>query len=69
MNSIVLGDSYELIKNTPDKSIDCIYTDIPYFYVQNGIGGKSELAKRMENKKKRTQRIQFRSWNRLQNFK
>lgn len=50
MNSIVLGDSYELIKNIPDKSIDCIYTDIPYFYVQGGIGN-SELGKRMAKKK------------------
>lgn len=32
INSIVLGDSHEIIKNIPDKSIDCIYTDIPYLY-------------------------------------
>lgn len=50
MNSIVLGDSYELIKKIPDNSIDCIYTDIPYFYVQGGVGN-SELGKRMEKKK------------------
>lgn len=50
MNSIVLGDSYELIKKIPDKSIDCIYTDIPYFYIQGGIGN-SELGKRMGKKK------------------
>jgi len=50
INSIVLGDSYELIKKIPDKSIDCIYTDIPYFYVQGGVGN-SDLGKRMEKKK------------------
>lgn len=32
LNTIHLGDSYKLIKNIPDKSIDLIYTDIPYFY-------------------------------------
>ena len=31
-NKIYLGDSYKLIKQIPDKSIDCIYVDIPYFY-------------------------------------
>lgn len=40
-NNIYLGDSYELIKNIPDKSIDCVYIDIPYLYkdVGKGIGG------------------------------
>lgn len=32
VNTIYLGDSYELIKKLPDNSIDCIYTDIPYLY-------------------------------------
>ena len=50
INSIVLGDSYELIKKIPSKSIDCIYTDIPYLYIQGGIGN-SELGKRMAKKK------------------
>lgn len=50
MNTIVLGDSYELIKKIPDNSIDCIYTDIPYLYIQGGVGN-SELGKRMEKKK------------------
>lgn len=30
MNKIMLGDSYELIKRIPDKSIDLIVTDPPY---------------------------------------
>lgn len=34
MNSIVLGDCYELIKSIPDNSIDCIYTDPPYAFHQ-----------------------------------
>ena len=32
INNVILGDCYEVIKNIPDKSIDCIYTDIPYLY-------------------------------------
>ena len=36
VNKIHLGDSYELIKQIPDKSIDCIYTDIPYLYQKGG---------------------------------
>lgn len=46
MNSIVHGDSYELIKKIPDNSIDCIYTDIPYEYGGGGEG-TSILAKRI----------------------
>ena len=38
LNKIHLGDSYELIKQIPDKSIDLIYTDIPYD-IQGGGGG------------------------------
>lgn len=29
-NTICLGNSYELIKKIPDKSVDLVYTDIPY---------------------------------------
>ena len=36
---ILKGDSYKLIKDIPDKSIDLIYTDIPYLYVNAGYGG------------------------------
>ena len=32
LNTITLGNSYELIKEIPDNSIDCIYVDIPYLY-------------------------------------
>lgn len=37
-NNIYLGDCYELIKQIPDKSIDLIYTDIPYLYEEGGVG-------------------------------
>ena len=46
INTIQLGDCYELIKNIPDKSIDCIYVDVPYLY-ETGSHGESELSKRI----------------------
>lgn len=50
INTIQLGDCYELIKNIPDNSIDCVYVDIPYLYFQGGQG-HSELGKRAMKKK------------------
>jgi DNA modification methylase len=38
INKIHLGDSYDLIKQLPNKSVDLIYTDIPYD-IQGGAGG------------------------------
>lgn len=38
-NDILFGDCYSLIKDIPDKSIDLIYTDIPYLLSQGGGGG------------------------------
>ena len=48
-NNIYCGNSYELIKNIPDKSIDLVYVDIPYDYTNGGKGGgflKSEARKK-----------------------
>lgn len=45
INTIQLGDCYELIKNIPDNSIDCVYVDVPYLYATGGAG-TSELSKR-----------------------
>lgn len=44
-NNIYHGDCYELIKQLPDNSVDCIYTDIPYEYEQGGATKKSNVAK------------------------
>lgn len=48
LNKITCGDSYKLIKEIPDKSIDLIYTDIPYeISVDHGAGAfgvKKETA-------------------------
>ena len=45
-NNIYLGNAYELIKEMADKSVDLIYTDIPYD-IQSGGGGHSALSKRI----------------------
>ena len=50
LNQIYLGDAYKLIKEIPDKSIDLIYTDVPYLYTQGG-GGSSDLGKRTTKKR------------------
>lgn len=46
LNNIYLGDSYELIKQIPDKSIDCVYVDIPYLLEKHGGGKGSDISKR-----------------------
>jgi len=53
-NKIHLGDCYELIKQIPDKSIDLIYTDIPYLLTLGG-GGNSRIAKNIIEKQKSIQ--------------
>lgn len=50
INTIQLGDCYELIKQIPDKSIDLVYIDIPYLYC-NGGAGNSELCNSSARKK------------------
>lgn len=35
-NKIYCGNSFELMKQIPDKSIDLIYTDPPYLHLQHG---------------------------------
>ena len=50
INNIYCEDSYKAIKDIPDKSIDCIYTDIPYLYNQGG-SGNSELGERTAKKR------------------
>lgn len=48
LDKIYLGDAYELIKQTPDKSIDCVYTDVPYLMQSGGKGGGA-LGERIHN--------------------
>jgi len=49
INTIQLGDCYELIKNIPDKSIDLVYIDIPY---ELNKGGKGSIGYKIEKMKK-----------------
>ena len=39
INTIILGDSYKLIKDIPDKSIDLVIIDPPYEFAEGGGGG------------------------------
>ena len=47
LNTIHLGDSYKLIKNIPDKSIDLIITDPPYEI--ETIGGNTNIGTSLKN--------------------
>lgn len=49
LNSVICGDSYELIKQIPDNSIDCIYTDPPYEF-HCGIGKSGIFKDRITGK-------------------
>ena len=55
LNNIYLGDAYELIKKTPDKSIDLIMTDPPYkiknLHTGTGILKDKSKAKHIEEMK------------------
>ena len=48
INTIQLGDCYELIKAIPDNSIDLIVTDPPYLIENTKAGGHSNLAKSIQ---------------------
>lgn len=54
INTIKLGDAYELIKQVPDKSVDLIVTDPPYEYDQlsgGGIAGQREFFNEIQDSK------------------
>lgn len=39
INKVINCDCYELIKNIPDKSVDCVYIDVPYLMSTNNRTG------------------------------
>lgn len=39
INTIQLGNAYEMLKEIPDKSIDLVIIDPPYEYTTGGGGG------------------------------
>lgn len=43
-------DCYKAIKDIPDKSIDCVYIDVPYL-IEDGGTGKNDLANRVGRQK------------------
>lgn len=49
LNKIICGDSYKLIKNIPNKSIDLIITDPPYEIGTNCTGGGMAAKKGINN--------------------
>jgi len=51
LNNIYNEDSYKAIKDIPDDSVDCIYTDVPYLYVSGGVS-ESEFGDRFAKKRK-----------------
>lgn len=56
LNKITCGNCYELIKELPNNSVDCIYTDIPYLYC-NGGNGHSEMCVRTARKREELKNI------------
>ena len=46
INTITLGDSYELIKDIPNNSIDLVIIDPPYEFDNSGGGGAFGTKKR-----------------------
>jgi len=52
LDKIYLGDCYDLIKEIPDKSIDLVYTDIPYLFDMVSGGGFLKTPARKELYKK-----------------
>ena len=50
LNEIYNEDCYEAIKKIPDKSVDCIYTDIPYLFADGG-SSTSPLSQRIKKLK------------------
>ena len=46
-NNVYNVDCYKAIKELPDKSIDCIYTDVPYL-LPNTRGGGGFMAERID---------------------
>ena len=44
-DTIIKGDCIEVLKTFPDKSVDCIFADPPYFMQSTGKDGKKKLMR------------------------
>lgn len=49
LDQVYNEDCYKAIKDIPDKSVDLIVTDPPYLIENTTAGGKSDLAKSIQN--------------------
>ena len=47
INKVINCDCYEMIKNIPDKSVDCIYVDVPYLMPNTKGESGGFMAKRV----------------------
>lgn len=54
INNIYNEDSYEAIKKIPDKSVDCVYTDVPYLMPNSRGDGGGFMGERV-NRVSRTE--------------
>ena len=60
MIEILNGDSFKLISNIKDNSVDCIITDPPYFLSNGGItckSGKMVSVNKTNTFRKMTQKL------------
>lgn len=58
-NTIYNEDCYKAIKDIPDKSVDCVYTDIPYDIEYNGGGVlRNNLIKQISDMEEHKQTLQ-----------
>lgn len=57
-DNVYCVDCYKAIKDIPDKSIDCIYTDVPYFMpcILDGVAG-GKMSKRINRNAKEMENI------------
>lgn len=56
INTIQLGDCYEMIKQIPDNSIDLVVIDPPYQFCAGG-NGSSDIAKRKRKQNSETYQL------------
>lgn len=50
LNDIIKGDCIEVLKSFPDKSVNCIFADPPYFMQSTGKNGKEKKLMRADGK-------------------
>ena len=59
LNTITLGDSYKLIKEIPDNSVDLVVIDPPYLYDNGGFAGYFGKQKKKQKEELKSIRSGF----------